>query len=274
MIVDGKKIAEEVLQVLAKERGHFGALTLGVVMTAGDTATDSFVKIKARIAQRLGVDISRIELGANADTAEAVYAVQELAKNTQGIIVQLPLPAGVNLSPVLAALPESHDVDALNPPPAGGHLVRPPVAEAIAEILSRTGVTVAGKSAIVLGAGRLVGVPAAQLLRDLGAHVTVITRNEGSLEDLEDAEIVVCGMGAPGTVAPEMLQEGVVLIDAGTSEAGGRLAGDALPQCAEVASVFTPVPGGVGPIAVAMIFKNLLVLARRYGGLARAQASQ
>lgn len=258
MIVDGKKMAEEVLGALAREREGFGAVVLGVVMTAGDVATDSFVKIKSRAAARLGVDISRIELGADADTKEAVYAVQELAKNTAGIIVQLPLPAGVELGEVLAVLPESHDVDALNP----NRLVRPPVAEAVAEIFARTGVAAAGKEAVVLGAGRLVGAPAAELLRDLGAHVKVVTQTQGSLEDLQEADIVVCGMGAPGIVQPQMLKKGAVLVDAGTSEAGGKLRGDASPECAEVVSVFTPVPGGVGPLAVAMIFKNLFVLAR------------
>ena len=250
-------MADEVLGALELERRAFGALTLGVVMTAGDAATDSFVKIKTRAAARLGIDISRIELGPDADDAEAVYATEELVKNTQGIIVQLPLPAGVNVAKVLDVLPESHDVDALG----GNRLVRPPVAEAIAEIFSRSGVSASGKRAVVVGAGRLVGAPAAQLLGDLGAKVEVITRSQGSLLELKNADIVVLGAGDPGFVKPGMLKEGVVLIDAGTSEEGGRLAGDAAPECAEAASVFTPVPGGVGPLAVAMIFKNLLTLA-------------
>lgn len=88
-----------------------------------------------------------------------------------------------------------------------------------------------------------------------------MTHTHGSLAALKDADIVILGAGEPGLVKPEMLKEGVVLIDAGTSEAGGKLAGDADPACAAVASVFTPVPGGVGPIAVAMIFKNLAQLA-------------
>jgi methylenetetrahydrofolate dehydrogenase (NADP+)/methenyltetrahydrofolate cyclohydrolase len=138
----------------------------------------------------------------------------------------------------------------------------PPVAGAIVEIFVRNGVSASGKKAVVVGAGKLVGTPAAQLLRDLGAHVTVVTHTRGSLEELKDADIVVLGAGEPGLVKPEMLKQGVVLIDAGTSESSGKLAGDADPACAHVASVFTPVPGGVGPIAVAMIFKNLLTLAR------------
>ncbi|HEV8666956.1 MAG TPA: bifunctional methylenetetrahydrofolate dehydrogenase/methenyltetrahydrofolate cyclohydrolase, partial [Candidatus Paceibacterota bacterium] len=140
-------------------------------------------------------------------------------------------------------------------------LVRSPVAEAVSEVLVRSNVSVQNKTAVVVGAGKLVGAPVAELLRELGANVSVITQNEGSLLDLKTADIVVLGAGEPGLVSPEMLKEGVVLIDAGTSEASGRLAGDASPACAEVASVFTPVPGGIGPISVAMIFKNLFTLA-------------
>jgi methylenetetrahydrofolate dehydrogenase (NADP+)/methenyltetrahydrofolate cyclohydrolase len=136
------------------------------------------------------------------------------------------------------------------------------VAEAISEILVRVNFSAAGKKAVVVGAGRLVGAPAIELLKDIGAHVSVITHTEGSLDELKDADIVVLGAGEPGLVKPEMLKEGVVLIDAGTSESAGKLAGDASPECAEVASVFTPVPGGIGPIAVAMIFKNLFTLAK------------
>ena len=108
-----------------------------------------------------------------------------------------------------------------------------------------------------------MGAPAAELLRELGADVAVITASRGSLAALKDADIVVSGAGSPGLLQPEMFKEGVVLIDAGTSEASGRLTGDADPRCAEVASVFTPVPGGAGPIAVAMLFKNLFTLAQR-----------
>ena len=138
----------------------------------------------------------------------------------------------------------------------------PPVAEAIKEVLRLHDVRPRGKIAVVVGAGRLVGAPAAKLLRELGAEVSVITQTSGSLVELKTADIVVLGVGEPGFIKTEMLKQDVVLIDAGTSEQGGKLAGDADPACISVASVFTPVPGGIGPIAVAMIFKNLSDLAR------------
>ena len=240
MIIDGKKIAEEIIAGLgASLKGK----RLGLVVGTEDPATESFVRIKTRVAQRLGVEIMCGELA-------------ELVKTCDGIIVQLPHP---NAETLIAKLPPEKDVDAVGPNP----LVRTPVAEAISEIFVRAGVAAGGKKAVVVGKGRLVGKPAAELLRSLGAYVTVVTQTSGSFEELQNADILVLGAGSPGLVGPDMIKKGVVLIDAGTSEAGGKLVGDAQPSCAYVASVFTPVPGGVGPIAVAMIFKNLSELVKR-----------
>ncbi len=240
MIVDGNAIAEEILKSL--ESRKVPAITLGVVMDKGNVATDSFVRIKARVAERLGVELLRF----GPEELEQAFACD-------GIIVQLPIPDADTL---LAQLPSQKDVDALGPNP----LVRAPVAGAVAEILSRFSVEVVGKRAVVVGAGRLVGTPVAMLLKELGAEVSIITQTTGSLTDLKSADLVVSGVGEPGLIQPAMLKPGVVLIDAGTSESAGKLAGDTDPTCAEIASVFTPVPGGVGPIAVAMIFKNLFDL--------------
>ena len=239
MLVDGKKIAEDIIAGLGVS---LQGKRLGIVVGTQDSATDSFIKIKSRVAERLGVEVVRGEL-------------DELIKTCDGVIVQLPIS---NSEQLLASLPPEKDVDALGLAP----LARAPVAGAIAEILKYTGVEPRLKKAVVVGAGRLVGSPAAKLLRELGAKVEVVTSGEGSLTSLKTADIVVLGAGEPGLIKPEMLKQGVVLIDAGTSEQGGKLAGDADPACAQVASVFTPVPGGIGPIAVAMIFKNLFDLAK------------
>ena len=131
-------------------------------------------------------------------------------------------------------------------------------------MLKRTAGEIAGKGAVVVGAGRLVGAPSAWLLKSLGANVSMFTLERGSIEDLKTADIVVSGAGNPGFIKPEHLKEGVALIDAGTSELNKKIQGDADPACAEKASVFTPVPGGVGPVAVAMIFKNLFDLVQKH----------
>lgn len=248
MIIDGKAIAEEVLLALEKERGMFGALRLGIVTNEGDAATDSFVRIKSRIAERLNIELVRFA---------PAYITDAL--KCDGVIVQLPMPGSDAL---LDLLPPDKDVDALGLAP----VVRAPVAEAVAEVLSRSVVDPLGKVAIVVGAGRLVGLPVMALLKYAGAEVSVLTQTHGSLDSLKNADIVVLGAGEPGLIRPEMLKQGVVLIDAGTSEQGGKLAGDADPACAQVASIFTPVPGGIGPIAVAMIFKNLFTLVKKNSG--------
>src|SRR3989344_5128060 len=128
------------------------------------------------------------------------------------------------------------------------------------DVLERAGIEIKGIRAVVVGAGRLVGAPSAWLLRHLGPNVSVFSLEEGTINALKDADIIVSGAGNPGFIKPEHIKDGVALIDGGTSELKKRIAGDADSACAEKASVFTPVPGGVGPVAVAMIFRNLLAL--------------
>ncbi len=263
MIIDGKALAEENMKRLQLERTTLPErLPLGVVMAKGDAAVDSFVRIKERVAGRLNVTLVREELGEGAATADAVAAVGRLASRCYGIIVQLPLPPAIDVERALASVPPFRDVDAINPlVPDEARLVQAPVAEAVAKIFEYANVRPHGKKAAVIGQGRLVGKPVAHLLKKLGAHVSVITEGSGSLSELSEADIIVSGAGKPGIIMPAFIKNGVVLIDAGTSEADGKIAGDANPSCADKASVFTPVPGGVGPVAVTMIFENLFTLA-------------
>lgn len=266
MIVDGNAVAEELYAALKLRRVHFKRLIrLGIVVGSKDPAIESFVRIKARAARHLDVEIVRVDLSLKAKTKYAIETVRDLSGRTDGIIVQLPLPAGVDANAVLSEIPRDKDVDAINPVFENNHAIEAPVALAVVEILNRSNVPTKGKRVVVVGDGRLVGAPTALLLKKLGADVSKFTLHGGSIDDLKDADIVVCGAGNPGFIKPEHLKKGVVLIDAGTSESAGKVVGDADPACAEKASVFTPVPGGVGPIAVAMIFKNLFDLVEKHG---------
>lgn len=253
MILDGRALAERLYAALPAQ-----PRSLGVLLTKGNAVTDSFVHIKEKSAARLGVRLVRAEIAPDATTDTALVTLQDLMQKTDGIIVQLPLPPQIDTDALIAAIPGSKDVDGISP----AARVRPPVAAAIEEILMSELVPTRGKRATVVGSGRLVGAPSARLLRELGAEVRVLEKGD-SLDDLKDADIIVLGAGEPGLVKPESIKEGVVLIDAGTSESNGKVKGDADPACAEKAELFTPVPGGVGPIAVAMIFKNLFDLAKK-----------
>lgn len=258
MIVDGKAIAEDLYTELEKRRALIKrAVQLGIVVAGIDPVIESFVGIKMRCAKRLDIDMPRVDLDAGADTEDIIDAVRKLAPDVDGLIVQLPLPKNVDVNAALSAIPDDKDVDAISPL---AELIEAPVALAVVEILQRSGIDLKGKRAVVVGAGRLVGAPTAKLLKKLGASVSMFTLEEGSIEDLKDADIVVSGAGNPGFIKPEHIKEGVALIDAGTSELSGKVVGDCDPACAEKAAVFTPVPGGVGPVAVAMIFKNLFDL--------------
>jgi 5,10-methylene-tetrahydrofolate dehydrogenase/methenyl tetrahydrofolate cyclohydrolase len=239
MIIDGRHIAEDILAGLGDTlRGK----KLGIVASAGNPATESYIARKSRVAERLGVEVVRGRL-------------EDISTMCDAVLIQLPHPDADTLIP---NIPGHKDVDAL-----GDHAqVQAPVAEAVKEILMREGVGVANKKVVVVGEGRLVGKPAADMLRGMDANVVVVTLESGSLAELKDADIVVSGAGSPHFIKPEMLKHGVVLIDAGTSEQAGRVVGDCDPSCAEVASVFTPVPGGIGPIAVAMLFKNFARLSK------------
>src|SRR3989338_6676736 len=262
MIIDGKAIAEDIYSDLAPK---FASLSkkpkLGIVVVGAHPVIESFVRIKTRSAERLGVEIVRINVSDKSDAGKIQQAVNRMVANTDAVIVQLPLPQGVDANEVLAAVPNEKDVDALNPRVAEEErLVHAPVALAVVEILKRAGIETAGARTVVVGAGRLVGKPSAWLLRSLGAHVSVFSLEEGSIKNLKDADIVVSGAGNPGFIKPEHLKKCVAFIDGGTSEINKKITGDVDPACADIASVFTTVPGGVGPVAVAMIFRNLLNL--------------
>lgn len=265
MIIDGRSIAEDIYTDLAPRYASLGRkVKLGIVVVGENPVIASFVRIKERSASRLGVEMVRTDLPESATEKEIIDAVRALNGNADAVIVQLPLPKGISTNNVLASVPNEKDVDALNPDiPEDKRFVHAPVALAAVEILERSHVPIKNTRAVVVGAGRLVGGPSAWLLRSLGARVSVFSLEEGSIDDLKDADIIVSGAGNPGFIKPEHIKKGVALIDGGTSELNKRIAGDADPACAEKAAVFTPVPGGVGPVAVSMIFRNILALVQR-----------
>lgn len=269
MLVDGKAIAEALKQKIAKRVSAFGAPpVLGIIIVGNNPVTQSFVRLKKRTALLVGVTLKEFHFPETIDTEELCKSVARLSADPliDGIVIQLPLPLSIVTQSVLNAVGLNKDIDMLSHDASaefrkGNANILPPVAGAIQEILEHYKIGVAGKDVLILGHGRLVGAPAALLMRHNHAHVTVVDKEvEHLLHLTREADIIISGVGQPGILRPEMLKRGVVIIDAGTSEDGGKIVGDADPRCAEVASLFTPVPGGVGPITVAMIFKNVSIL--------------
>lgn len=263
MIIDGNSIAGE---ILAEVRGSDRTPHLIAVAVAPTFATRNYLSIKKRTAERAGCELSVIEMEPEVTTEEVISAVVAASQKADGVIVQLPLPPHIDLDAVLKALPRSHDADVMGGEAretyyGGDFSLLPPVVGAISEIATRHHISFQGKKTVVVGEGMLVGAPASAWLRVKGGEVMVLDkRAEDVALHTREADVLVLGAGVPGLITPEMVKEGIIIFDAGTSEEGGVVKGDADPACADKADIFTPVPGGIGPIAVALLFRNLLKL--------------
>jgi methylenetetrahydrofolate dehydrogenase (NADP+)/methenyltetrahydrofolate cyclohydrolase len=175
-----------------------------------------------------------------------------------GMVVQLPLPSNINTKMVLDSVPARFDIDGLST----GTLFTAPVAGAVEEIFNRKNINPAGKKVLVVGSGKLVGEPVRSLLVSLGADVVMVD-NSTDITELtklsKRAYIIVSGTGVPGLIQPNMISNECVLIDAGTSTQNGGVVGDIAYECKEKAKYFARTPGGVGPVTVAVLFKNLIL---------------
>jgi len=161
---------------------------------------------------------------------------------------------------LLSAILKELDIDNINYEGEETDIL-PPVVGAIAEIAQRHDVDFAGKNVVVIGRGRLVGKPATLWAKSQGAVVTVIDKDTEDADSImREADIIISGAGVPSLITPDKIKDGVIIFDAGTSEEGGELKGDADQACASKCSLFTPVPGGVGPITIAILLRNLVTL--------------
>lgn len=263
MIVDGRSIAADILAEVKNTVTHLEVQPhLTVFTCAPNFETKKYLNLKRRKAQEAGVGINVIELPESVSTEEARISVMHSLMQTDGVIVQLPFPSHIDIDSILKNIPASYDVDALSYDGTGQ--VLPPVVGAIDEIAKRNDILVATQKVVVVGEGRLVGAPAKIWAEKQGGQVTVLNKeSEGAAVKIKEADILILGAGVAGLVKKDMVKEGVIIFDAGTSEDGGELRGDADPSCADVASLFTPVPGGIGPITVAVLLKNLVTLSAK-----------
>jgi methylenetetrahydrofolate dehydrogenase (NADP+)/methenyltetrahydrofolate cyclohydrolase len=270
MIIDGKQIAESIKKnirekVAIEEHGP----VLSIVSVGNDPVTERYLNIKRKFADDTGVHIEEHRFSETIETDTLLDKIEDLALDVsvQGIVVQLPLPEHIDADAVLGAIPITKDVDVISHEAltlfhAGSLSVLPPVVGACAAILAEKQIPLKDKKVVVVGKGRLVGRPASTWLAGEGALVEVISRSDTDIDEhTRDADIIVLGAGSPGILKPVAVKEGAVVLDAGTSEAEGKLVGDADPACATKCALFTPVPGGIGPVTVAMLFNNLIQLA-------------
>ncbi len=271
-IIDGRKIGKEILEsVKAQVAGLPFVPVFCDVLVGNDPASVQYVNIKARTAESLGFKFHRAQFPETITTDELVAEIQKLNKveNMCGIIVQLPLPAHLDRQKVLDAILPELDVDCLGSVASGKfydneNQIGYPTALACAHALDSLGLELQNKKILILGQGVLVGSPVSALLKFRGLSLDVVTRaTENKNELLKSADVIISGLGQGKYINGDMIKDGAVIIDAGTSEENGSIVGDVdMESIKDKASFITPTPGGVGPITVAMLFKNVLQVAQ------------
>jgi methylenetetrahydrofolate dehydrogenase (NADP+)/methenyltetrahydrofolate cyclohydrolase len=281
-LIDGKAIAEavksEVAAAVARLREERGAVPgLATVLVGDDQASRVYVRTKERACSEVGIASFSHRLPASVREVELLALLDRLnaRADVHGILVQLPLPTGLDQARVLDRIRPSKDVDGLHPCNQGALLaglegLRPCTPLGVMRLIDATGISLGGKRAAVLGRSVLVGKPVALMLLERHATVTLChSRTADLAAEVGNADVVVSAMGRPRAVAGDWVRPGAVVIDVGISRlASGGICGDVdFEGARERAGFITPVPGGVGPMTVAMLLANTVQAAgRQLGG--------
>jgi methylenetetrahydrofolate dehydrogenase (NADP+) / methenyltetrahydrofolate cyclohydrolase len=264
-IIDGRAIAAKLFAEIYNQAVYlpFKPILCDVIVGT-DPVSLSYVNIKGKKAKECGFDFSVVQLPTDSTEEEVIAAIEEkqVEKNLCGLIVQLPLPAQLDSERILKSISRTVDVDGLNPETASALV--PPTAGAIMYILASLEIDLSAEKFVVLGQGDLVGKPVTEVLLAEGFKVeTVLADTPNRAEILKSATIIISGVGKAGVLTGEDVSENVIVIDAGTSESGGSIAGDVdFASVAPKARLITPSPGGVGPVTVAKLLENVLKVAQ------------
>ena len=275
-IIDGKKLREKILTKIKKEVASLSFQPVFCdVLVGGDSSSVQYVRMKMKTAESVGIKFHNASFPAAITTEELVEEIKKINKieNMCGIIVQLPLPPSLDRRTVLDAIDSHLDVDCLGNVAStefydGKTSLGFPTALACMALLDSVvdslNLNLKEKNIVVLGRGELVGKPVTALLHFRGLSPSVISSQTENKETLiKNADIIISGIGHGKYITGDMIKKGVILIDAGTSESSGAIVGDVdLESVKDVASFVSPVPGGVGPVTVAMLLNNVLNVAK------------
>lgn len=279
-IIDGKAIATKLRQELAEEVSSFVSETkvkphLVAILVGDDPASAVYVRNKQRACDKTGIESTLHRLPAETTEQELLTLINSCNADStvHGILVQLPLPDHIAEKTILDAVNPLKDVDAFHPENVG-RIVQgrprflPCTPHGVQQMFAECDIPTSGKHVVVLGRSEIVGKPMALLMMQKGpvanSTVTVChSRTENLSEITRQADILIAAMGRPEFVTAEMVRPGAVVIDVGINRVDGKLVGDvAFQEVAEIASAITPVPGGVGPMTIAMLLKNTLTAAK------------
>ena len=283
-LLDGKQLAGDIRKEVAQQVADFSSRVrvtpcLAAVLVGDDPASEVYVRNKRRACERAGIDSQFHRLPATAQESELLQLIAQLnqAKEVHGILVQLPLPKQINSERILDAVQPLKDVDCFHPENVGRLMQGRPrylpcTPHGVQQMLHRSGIEVAGSHAVIVGRSEIVGKPLAAMLLQRGsslgpnnanATVTICHSRTRDLPDItRQADILIAAIGQANFVRSSMIRPGATVIDVGINRTDSGLVGDvAFDEVSEVAGAITPVPGGVGPMTIAMLLGNTLAAA-------------
>lgn len=281
-IINGKEIAARLRDGLKEEirslkEKHGVTPGLSVVLVGDNPASKVYVRNKGKASEEVGIHSVQYDLPAETTEKELLALVDRLNKDPKvhGILVQLPLPRHIDEEKVLEAILPSKDVDGFHPYNVGRLMIGAPTLQSctpygVMHLLDSTGVDLSGKNAVVVGRSNIVGKPMAMMLLQRNATVTIChSRTKDLVEKVRSAEVLVAAIGRAKFIKGDWIREGAIVIDVGMNkDENGKLCGDVdYASAAERASFITPVPGGVGPMTIAMLLKNTVESAKKTAGI-------
>ena len=273
-ILDGKKIGEKIRQKIKNEvRAMKRKPGLAVILVGEDPASKIYVNMKEKACKELDIHSEKYELNKNVKEDVVIKLIKKLNKKNSidGILVQVPLSKHLHESKILNSIIPEKDVDGFSWNSLGKIIsneeeILPATPKGIIRLLDEYGIAIEGKNAVIVGRSKIVGRPLAIMLLNRNATVTIChTRTKNLEEHTKNADILVAACGAPKLIKKNMVKKGAVVIDAGTTKTESGLYGDVdFVGVKDIAGYITPVPGGVGPMTIAMLMENTLELARMH----------
>ena len=281
-LLDGKALGARVREEVTASVADLGHVGLATILVGDDPASHVYIELKQKAATAAGMEARDIKLPANTSEEDvlATIAACNADDSIDGLLVQLPLPDHLDENRIIEAIAPAKDIDGIHPMNAGRlYLGRPALVPGtplgVMRMLDEYEIPFSGRRAVVIGRSAIVGKPMAHLLLQRNATVTVChSRTEDLQRHTLDADILVAAVGSTHLVSPDMVKVGAVVVDVGMNRVpdSKKLLGDVDPAAAERAAYITPVPGGVGPMTIAMVLQNTVTAAtlRRAGALAPA----
>lgn len=262
--MNGKQVSEEMAEDMKKFVATLSEVpSLAIVYVGHNKAIESFIRMKIAYGKKINIPVVLFKYEDTLSQEDLAQEIKNICEKFEGVLVQLPLPRKYSTKEIVDLVPITKDVDVLSEETKkllqnAGTLFLPGVPGAIETLCAHYNVSFKNKHVCVVGKGALVGMPVSAWLSHLSVMHDIYDKKEFKGDFLRDADIVITGVGVPFCIKDSFLKKGVVLFDAGTSEEDGVLYGDIDPACYSKASLYTPVPGGIGPLTVTQIFKNLL----------------